>query len=92
VEWIEGREGIPWLGKGEERGGRSEEALCEIGSGSGLGFGTGDLVLFGARVWDWPMKLGHWMEASWTVEMCFGGVIRGYLGSIFLLAEKIFKD
>jgi hypothetical protein len=40
------------LGKGEERGGRSEEALCEIGSGSGLGFGTGDLVLFGARVWD----------------------------------------
>jgi hypothetical protein len=34
------------------------------------------------------MKLGRWMEASWMVQMCFGGVIRGYLGSIFLLAEK----
>jgi hypothetical protein len=39
-------------GRREERGGRREEVLCEIGSGSGLGFGTGDLVLFGARVWD----------------------------------------
>jgi hypothetical protein len=34
------------------------------------------------------MKLWRWMEVSWTVEMCFIGVIRGLLGSIFLLAEK----
>jgi hypothetical protein len=62
VEWVEGSEGIPWIwsarqsvaGVGQDLagGGGWGKALCEIGSGSGLGFGTGDLVLFGARVWD----------------------------------------
>jgi hypothetical protein len=60
---------------------------CEIGLGLGLGFGSGDWFCLGLG-FGTAMKLRRWMEVSWTVEMCFIGVIRGQLGSIFLLAEK----
>jgi hypothetical protein len=72
--WRDLADGGGWgKGKREEWGGRRKEVLCD----SALGFGNGDLVLFGARVWDWTMKLRRWMEVNPTIEMCSGGVIRG---------------